>query len=67
MDSSQNLFNADLAQLTAKLDEMERKIFHCGQMGLYDFVRWQSGEMQKITTSDMVINYKKRKRAAMDS
>ena len=67
MDNSQNAFNADLAQLTEKLDENERAIFKYGQQGLNDFIRWQSGETNKITTSDMVINHKKRKRAAMDS
>ena len=67
MDTSQNALNEDLAKLTEKLDESERTIFHRGQQGLNDFVRWQSGETQKITTSDMVINHKKRKRAAMDS
>ncbi len=67
MDLSQNAFNEDTTHLTSKLDEAEREIFQCGQLGLNDFMRWQSGLTQKITTSDLVVNHRKRKRAAMDS
>ncbi len=66
MDSSQNAFHTDLVELTAKLDETERQVFEFGQKGLNDLVRWQTGETQRITTSDMVVNHRKRKRAAMD-
>ena len=67
MDSSQNAFDTDVADLSAKLDETERGVFRAGQRGLCDLTRWQSGDTHRITTSHMVVNHRKRKRAAMDT
>ena len=67
MDSSQNALNQDTSKLTEKLDETERRIFQCGQHGLNDFQRWQTRETEKLTSSDMVINHRKRKRAQMET
>ncbi|XP_070574848.1 DNA replication complex GINS protein PSF3-like [Ptychodera flava] len=66
MDSAQNAYNEDTTHLTSKLDESERSVFKAGQQGLNDFQRWQKGQTMKITTSEMVANYRKRKRAAME-
>ena len=67
MDSSQNTYNKDTTDLTAKLDEMERYIFKYGQIGLSDFQRWERRQTEKLTSSDMVLNHRKRKRAQMES
>ncbi len=67
MDSSQNTYNQDTTQLTQKLDEMEREIFHSGQLGLKDYMRWETRKTEKLTTSDMVVNHRKRKRAQMEA
>ena len=66
MDSSQNAFNEDTSHLTEKMDELEKKLFKYGQHGLNDFQRWETRKTEKLTTSTMVINHRKRKRAAMD-
>ena len=66
MDSSQNSYNTDTTALTSKLDETERKIFKCGQGGLSDFQRWETRATDKLTTSHMVVNHRKRKRTQME-
>ena len=66
MDMSQNSLNEDVTQLTQKLDETERTIFDVGQQGLNDFQRWETREVEKLTTSSMVANHRKRKRAHVD-
>ncbi|CAH1778721.1 unnamed protein product [Owenia fusiformis] len=65
MDSSQNAYNEDNARLTAKLDEMEKDLFKAGQKGLNDFQDWETRRVEKLQTSTMVVNHKKRKRAAL--
>jgi len=66
MDSSQNSYNEDVSRLTDKLDETERALFQAGQMGLKDFMRWETRQTEKLTTSDMVKHHRKRKRAVME-
>ena len=66
MDSSQNAYHQDTSRLTQKLDEMEKVIFSRGQKGLEDLQVWERRQAEKITTSDMVLNHRKRKRAAVD-
>ena len=63
MDSSQNAFHEDTTKLTEKLDETERCLFKAGQCGLNDFQRWETRRTEKLTTSEMVKNHRKRKRA----
>lgn len=62
MDDSQNSLHQDTTQLTGKLDELERDLFKCGQQGLHDFQRWETRQTEKLTTSVMVLNHRKRKR-----
>lgn len=66
MDSSQNVFHENTMHFTTRLDELERRLFHVGQKCLTDFQRWQTCQMGKITTSTMVSNHRKRKRAEND-
>lgn len=66
MDSSQNAFNEDTSKLTEKLDEVERTLFKAGQSGLNEFQRWETRQTDKLTTSLMVQNHKKRKRIIME-
>ncbi|KAG1685088.1 DNA replication complex GINS protein PSF3 [Nymphon striatum] len=66
MDSSQNSLNEDCSKLTANLDNMERALFQAGQKGLLDFQKWQIRESEKISTSEIVVNHRKRK-LALDS
>lgn len=67
MDSSQNCYNEDTTKLTEKLDETEKEIFQFGQKGLNDFMRWETRKTEKLTTSEMVVNHRKRKRAHMEA
>ena len=66
MDLSQNAYNQDTSTLIERLDEMERQIFHCGQIGLNDFQKWETRETEKLKTSDMVLFHRKRKLAQME-
>ena len=66
MDSSQNAYNQDTTVLTQKLDETERLVFVSGQQALNDFQRWETRQTEKLTTSDMVVNHRKRKRVQME-
>ncbi|KAH3714638.1 DNA replication complex GINS protein PSF3-like [Dreissena polymorpha] len=66
MDSSQNCYNEDTSKLTDKLDESEILLFRAGQHGLNEFVRWETRQTEKLTTSEMVKNHRKRKRAIME-
>ena len=66
MDSSQNSYNEDTTKLTQKLDESERLLFKAGQLGLNDFMRWETRETEKLSTSEMVRNHRKRKRAVLE-
>lgn len=66
MDCSQNSYNEDTSKLTEKLDESERRLFRAGQLGLSDFIRWETRQTEKLTTSDMVKNHRKRKRVIME-
>lgn len=66
MDSSLNALNQDTSKLTEKLDESEKKIFMAGQLGLHGFQRWETRETEKLTTSTMVQNHRKRKRALLE-
>ncbi|NWR46551.1 PSF3 protein, partial [Regulus satrapa] len=66
MDSSQNAYNEDTSVLVARLDELERALFHLGQKGLNDFQCWEKGQASQITASSLVQNYGKRKLAEVD-
>ena len=66
MDISQNAYNQDTSKMTARLDQMERKVFQCGQIGLNDFQKWETRETEKLKTSDMVMFHRKRKRVQME-
>ena len=66
MDSSQNALNLDTTSLIQKLDDTERAVFSAGQKGLNNFHKWETREVEKLATSDMVINHRKRKRIAME-
>ncbi|KAL3860440.1 hypothetical protein ACJMK2_010563 [Sinanodonta woodiana] len=66
MDSSQNAYNEDTSKLTENLDEAERSLFHSGQLGLHDFQRWETRKTDKLTTSNMVRNHRKRKRNVLN-
>lgn len=67
MDSSQNVLNQDTSKLTEKLDETEVKLFKAGQLGLHDFQQWETRQTEKLTTSIMVQNHRKRKRGMLQS
>lgn len=67
MDSAQNALNEDTSALVAKLDESERALFRAGQASLQDQQLWETRQMEKITVSNMVMNYRKRKRIEMES
>lgn len=62
MDGSQNALHGDLATQVTKLDEQERQLFSAGQHGLHEFQKWESRESEKLSTSAMVSNHRKRKR-----
>lgn len=66
MDASQNCYNEDTTHLTCKLDEAEREVFQQGQKALNQFMDWETRRTEKITTSEMVLNHRKRKRAQME-
>ena len=62
MDASLNATDADSILFTETLDNTERVLFSCGQRALADFLSWESREMEKLTSSEMVTHLKKRKR-----
>ncbi|KAH9515621.1 DNA replication complex GINS protein PSF3 [Bulinus truncatus] len=67
MDCSQNALNVDLTAQMSLLDEQERHLFAAGQQGLHDFQKWESRESEKLSTSIMVANHRKRKRFVLGS
>ncbi|XP_072403801.1 DNA replication complex GINS protein PSF3 isoform X8 [Chiloscyllium punctatum] len=67
MDSSQNAYNEDTSSLVAHLDELERELFQAGQRGLNEFQKWEKGQAEQITTSNLVQSYGKRKFADMEA
>lgn len=62
MDASQNIMNEDTSKLTSNLDEMEKALFKVGQKSLTDFQLWETRQVEKLKTSDMVRAHRKRKR-----
>lgn len=66
MDSSQNAANEDASLLTGKLDHVERQVFSAGRKGIREFLQWEAGNTSKLTTSDTVVNHKKRKRSVLE-
>lgn len=66
MDSSQNCFNEDTSKLVEKLDESERILFKEGQQALNDFQCWETRKTEKLKTSEMVKNHRKRKRVVLE-
>jgi len=67
MDSSQNSYNIDVTAVVAKLDEQEKLVFEQGQLGLADFQRWETRQTEKLTSSKMVQQHRKRKRQQMEN
>jgi len=66
MDSSQNATDVDSVLFIDNLDEAERAIFQCGQTGLLEFLQWETRQSERLISSGMVSNLKKRKRAQID-
>ena len=66
MDSSQNAANEDASVLTSKLDHIERQVFSAGRKGVREFLQWEAGITSKLTTSETVVNHKKRKRSMIE-
>lgn len=66
MDSSQNAANEDATLLTGKLDHIERQVFSAGRKGVHDFLQWETGNTSKLTSSDTVVNHRKRKRSMLE-
>ena len=66
MDASQNSTDAASVLFIETLDKSEREIFAAGQQGLADFLLWESRGSERIVSSDMVTNLKKRKRIQME-
>ncbi|XP_063588978.1 DNA replication complex GINS protein PSF3-like [Penaeus indicus] len=67
MDSAQNSLRDDVNAQIAKLDELERTLFHAGQKALQDHQLWLSRRAHILTTSTMVDQHNKRKFSAIDS
>ncbi|XP_076358118.1 DNA replication complex GINS protein Psf3 [Tachypleus tridentatus] len=65
MDASQHTLQEESSSWTSRLDMSEMGLFNIGQKAFMEFQEWQARKMEKICTSGMVINHKKRKRAAM--
>ena len=66
MDWSTNPVTTTLTRHTEKFDEVERKLFQLGQKSLREHIKWESGDGQKITASEMVVRHRKRKRDEKD-
>jgi len=66
MDSSQNAANEDASLLTNKLDHIEKQVFSAGRKGVSEFLQWEAGNTSKLTTSETVVNHKKRKRSMIE-
>lgn len=49
-----------------KLDESERILFKEGQQALNDFQCWETRKTEKLKTSEMVKNHRKRKRVVLE-
>ncbi|CAN9499512.1 unnamed protein product [Ophioblennius macclurei] len=67
MDSSQNAYNEDTSAIVERLDCLEKELFKSGQSGLNGFQSWEKGRTSQITASSLVLNYRKRKIADMNS
>ena len=66
MDSSQNAASEDASLLTSKLDQVEKQVFSAGRKGVREFLQWEAGNTSKLTTSETVVNHKKRKRSMLE-
>lgn len=66
MDASQNAVDVDSVVLVELLDESEREMFAAGQLGLADFLKWETRQSEQLVASSMVVNLRKRKRARME-
>ena len=66
MDSSQHSAHQDTSFLTSKLDHIERQVFLAGRIGVKGFLQWEAGNTAKLTTSETVVNHKKRKRSMLE-
>ncbi|XP_061775896.1 DNA replication complex GINS protein PSF3 [Nerophis ophidion] len=67
MDSSQNAYNEDTSALVDRLDCIEKVLFRSGQLGLNSFQSWEKGHASQLTASSLVLNYRKRKMADVQS
>jgi len=66
MDGCQNALDAESSTLMETLDESERRVFENGSRGLAEYLLWETRKTEKLTSSMMVTNLKKRKRAQVD-
>ena len=66
MDKGQNAWHEEVAQFIQKLDNAECELFSQGQNSLKDFENWKLGQTGKLNISSTVVNYKKRKRGAIE-
>ena len=62
MDGAQNALHRELNSQTEMLDDQEKQLFAAGQESLHSFHRWETRETEKLSTSTMVANHRKRKR-----
>ncbi|XP_052824415.1 DNA replication complex GINS protein PSF3 [Octopus bimaculoides] len=62
LDASQSSLNEDSSSLTSTLDSTEKFLFHTGLKSLNDFQSWETRRAEKLTSSEMVRIYRKRKR-----
>ncbi|ESN97202.1 hypothetical protein HELRODRAFT_185921 [Helobdella robusta] len=67
IDTSLNSSEQDANKFKEILDQVERCLYRCGQKCTQEFLKWQSREIEKITSSDMVVNIRKRKRYQMEN
>uniref|UniRef100_T1JJC2 DNA replication complex GINS protein PSF3 n=1 Tax=Strigamia maritima TaxID=126957 RepID=T1JJC2_STRMM len=62
MDASQNHLQNGTNDIIGKLDDFEKYLFKRGQESFKDYQQWQNRKIEKITTSEGIVNHKKRKR-----
>ncbi|XP_023229180.1 DNA replication complex GINS protein PSF3-like [Centruroides sculpturatus] len=67
MDSSQNSLNDNSSCLKSNLDRTEEELFNVGKKAMMEFNGWQTRQTERISTSDLVVIHKKRKRTNLES
>ena len=66
MDLSLNSSEDDSNTLKERLDQTEKLLFECGQKSTKEFSEWESRAVEKMSSSNMVVNLRKRKRWQME-